>query len=387
MTAPRRVLFLTTTALEYGGVGRYSRYQIDALREIFGREGVRALSLLGPDPAASVSFPLDWHGRGPRSGSVDRARFSLGAAALALSWGPDVIHCAHVNLTPLGVRLAQLCGASTVLNVYGLELWSGLSNARRAAMARMGRLIADCHATADHVVRERLHADPPDVIWDCADLDRFRPGSPPPHLFKRYGLPDPDRYRIVLTLGRLSVGARHKGYDRLLDIWGDVRARVPQARLVFAGRGDDADRLRVKAAKLGHADSVVFTGSVDEEDLAAIYRTAHVFSLVSDKGTGRGEGIPLTPIEAMASGVPVLVGNEDGSMEAVDDTRNGIVVSPRDPARMTDALVDLLTEKGENRAARVNEARRVAEERFGYRAFLAKHRDFFGVPRPSDPPL
>jgi phosphatidylinositol alpha-1,6-mannosyltransferase len=307
------------------------------------------------------------------------------ACLLALHWRPTFIHCAHVNFAPLVSRLAALSGATTVLNVYGLELWSGLTPARRAHMARMDHVIADCHATADHVSGEGLYPRPPVVIWDCADLDRFRPGPPPPHLAAIYGLPNLDRYRVVLTLGRLAVAARHKGYDRLIENFGAVVARVPKAHLVIAGQGDDSDRLRAKVEGLGLADYITFTGSVDEGDLAEIYRAAHVFALVSDKGPGRGEGIPLTPIEALASGVPVLVGDEDGSREAVDGNRNGLVVSPRDPAAMVEALVTLLSETGSARAARVSEARKVAEERFGYAAFVAKHHAFYAGLRGREP--
>lgn len=372
-----KILHLTPGCFDKGGISRYSRYQISALREIVGVENVRALSLLGPDKEGfETPFDTSWRGAGGAATRRDRLQFALQAARQAMFWRPDMILCAHVNFTPLVTRLAALCGAKTVLNVYGLELWSGLSSSRRAHMARMDHVIADCHATADHVVSAAMHPRQPAVIWDCADLDRFTPGPPPPHLLERYGLPGLERHRVVLTLGRLAVAARHKGYDRLLEIWGDVRTRVPQAHLVIAGRGDDADRLRGKAATLGLTDSVTFTGPIDEQDLASIYRAAHIFALVSDKGPGRGEGIPLTPIEAMASGLPVLLGDEDGSPEAVDGTRNGIVVSPRDPDAMTAALVQLLTENGSAHAARAAEARKVAEERFGYAAFVDKHRTF-----------
>lgn len=376
--AAPKTLFLAPGCFDKGGISRYVRYQLDALREISGRDNVRALSLMGPGPDGfETAFEVTWHGPHDRPDGATRAAFAVQALRQALLWRPDVIHCAHVNFTPLVSRLGALSRAVTVLNVYGLELWSGLSRSRRAHMERMDRMIADCHATADHVVAERMHRDPPTVIWDCADLERFRPDPPPSHLLDRYGLPDPDRNRIVLTLGRLTASARHKGYDRLLEIMGDVRVRVPNAHLVIAGRGDDAGRLKTRASELGLTDCVTFTGSIDEEDLAAIYRAAHVFALVSDKGPGRGEGIPLTPLEAMASGLPVLVGDEDGSREAVDGSRNGIVVSPRDPEAMTRALITLLSETGTARADRVAGARRVAEERFGYEAFRDKHAAFY----------
>lgn len=379
MIAPApKILFLTPGCFDKGGISRYSRYQVDALREIAGEENVRVLSLLGPHPNGfETPFNVSWHGSTHLATRLSRVSFAIQALRQAALWRPDVIHCAHVNYTPLVSQMKALCGAKTILNVYGLELWSGLTPNRRTHMARMDHLISDCYATAEHVTAGSMHSRTPTVIWDCADLDRFQPGPVAAHLNRRYGLPNIERHRIVLTLGRLAITARHKGYDRLLEIWDDVRARLPDARLVIAGRGDDAERLKAKANELGLTDCVTFTGSIDEEDLAAIYRAAHVFALVSDKGLGRGEGIPLTPIEAMASGLPVLVGDEDGSREAVDGTRNGFVVSPRDLGAMTRALVTLLSETGAARETRVSEARAVAEARFGYEAFRDKHAAFY----------
>ncbi len=373
-----RILFLTPGCFDKGGISRYCRYQIDALREIVGTKNVRVLSLLGPDPEGfETPYTVSWHGRSAPADYVARVCFTLQALQQAILWRPNVIHCAHVNFTPLLSVLKAISGATTVLNVYGLELWSGLTAARRGHLARVDHIIADCHATADHVIAGAMHPDVPHVIWDCVDLDRFRPGSPEPHLVERYGLPDLSKHRVVMTLGRLSKVARHKGYDRLLEIWASVCARVPNAHLLICGRGDDVARLKAKALDLRLSGKVTFTGPIEEKDLASIYRVAYVFALVSDKGPGRGEGIPLTPIEALASGVPVVVGDEDGSSEAVDSSRNGLVVSPRDLSAMTDALVALLSETSNARRIRAAECRAVAEERFGYAAFRGKHAEFY----------
>tara|TARA_R100001143_G_scaffold57379_1_gene54622 strand:+ start:650 stop:1801 length:1152 start_codon:yes stop_codon:yes gene_type:complete len=373
-----KVLFLAPGCFDKGGISRYVRYQLDALREIGAQENVRALSLLGPGPDGfETHFNVTWHGPTDEVNAFSRAAFVMQTFRQTILWRPDVIHCAHVNFAPLVTRLKAVSGAKTVLNVYGLELWSGLNDTRRTHLAKLDHVIADCHATADHVVTENMHTGQPSVIWDCVDLDRFIPGPRPQDLTDRYGLPDMKQKRVVLTLGRLAKAARHKGYDRLLEIMSDVRSRVPNAHLVIAGRGDDANRLQAKAHKLGLGDCVTFAGSIAEGDLPALYRSAHVFALISDKGPGRGEGIPLTPLEAMASGVPILVGDEDGSSEAVDGSRNGIVVSPRDPEAITNALTLLLSESGTARANRVTEARRVAEERFGYAAFREKHAAFY----------
>ena len=371
-----RILYLTPGCFDKGGISRYCRYQINALREIVGEKNVRVLSLQGPDKDAFESdFSVAWHSGVGGATLRNQLRFVAYALREVLIWRPQIIFCAHVNYTPVVSRLARLCDAAPVLNVYGLELWSGLSTSRTKHMKRMNYVIADCHATANHVRDQNMHPLPPEVIWDCVDLQRFSPGPPAKELVERLNIPLEER-RIVLTLGRLAVAARHKGYDRLIEIWGDILERVPDAHLIFAGRGDDAERLKSKTAEMGLNESVTFTGSIDEGDLASIYRIASVFCLVSDKGPGRGEGIPLTPLEALATGVPILVGDEDGSLEAVDNARNGFVVSPRDLASMTEALVTLLSEPRHIHAHRRTEARAVAEERFGYTAFVTKHRDF-----------
>ena len=366
MTRPR-ILYLTPGVFDKGGISRYGRYQITALRQF---AEVRVLSLCGPDADSFEDpFAVHWHGIRPRHS--DRVALSLQALAQSLRWRPDVIHAAHVNMTPLIANLARFVGATTVLNVYGRELWGKLSVRRRRALYRSGRVIADCYATADHVAHHRMHADTPTVIWDCVDLDRFSPGPADPAVLARYGLSG-GAGPIILSLGRLARGAEHKGFDRLITAFQSLN--TPKARLVIAGDGDDRGRLEGLAQAAGLGPRCVFTGLVADNDLPDFYRAARVFALVSDKGPGRGEGLPLTPIEALACGTPVVVGNEDGSSEAVDGDRNGRVISPRDPQAYVAALGDLLAQP---EAPARHRARQVAQERFGFNACARKHRDFY----------
>ena len=347
-----------------------------ALREIAGEENVRALSLLGPDDnQIEADFAVYWSGREgfDNVGLSARVAFATRALVLAATWCPDIIVSAHVNLTPLLSRLRQLSGGRTILNVYGLEIWSGLNARRLSNMAKVDYIIADCHATASYVTDEGLHHARPKVIWDPVDLDRFAPGPADQAIVAKYGLPDPSLCKIVMSLGRLAKAAAHKGFDRLIPIVASLKDRFPDLRLVIAGRGDDRPRLEGLVRDQGIVDRVIFTGSIDEVDLPALYRTAHVFSLVSDRGHGRGEGIPLTPLEAMACGVPVIVGDEDGSREAVVEGRNGVVVSPRDPVAHGAAIVSLF--ESPDRLSRLRKAaRQVAETHFSFEEFVGKHR-------------
>ena len=297
--------------------------------------------MLGPDKNGfEEPFDVFWRGA-PQASLLQRAMFALVAVFTALRCRPHVIHIAHVNYAPLALLAGCMVGARTVLNVYGLEIWSGLSWRRRQAMRRMDHVIADCHFTANHVVKKRLHDERPTVIWDCVDLQRFKPGACSDETLAKYGIPDKRDAFVVLTLGRLAKGAAHKGYDRLIDAFSCLQAAVAEAYLVVAGGGALLSELEAQARRLGVEKRVRFIGAVDEADLPDVYRAATIFSLVSDRGHQRGEGIPLTPLEAMACGTPIIVGDHDGSQEAIADGSNGFVIDPFDIARHAAVLAEV----------------------------------------------
>jgi phosphatidylinositol alpha-1,6-mannosyltransferase len=363
-----RVLYLTTGCFDKGGVSRYSRYQIRALRELFGDESVKPVSLLGPDEFSfEERCSVDWHGA--RGRTLDKVRFVQHVLRRALVWRPTVIHAAHVHLAGVAQIASRLCGARSFLNVYGLEIWSGLTRARQRGLRHVDLVIADCHFTAEYVSSNRLHGRRPTVIWDCVDVERFYPADCPAEVLEKYGLFPNREYFVILSLGRLARGAAHKGYDRLIEVFSRLAPRYDQLRLVIAGRGDDQPRLQALTRQLGVDSKVRFTGAIEEADLANVYRAATVFSLISDRGSGRGEGIPMTPLEAMACGTPILVGNQDGSREAVFDNENGFVVDSLDLDEHETRLRSLIDDPAKLQTMR-EACLRVSRDRFDYRRFV-----------------
>jgi len=372
-----KILYLTPGCFDKGGISRYTRYQIQALRSIFGSDRVRALSLLGPDgESLEGDFEVDFHAAG--NGARDKAALLREAVAIAVRERPAVIHAAHVNLSGVVVALAAAVRARPVLNVYGLEVWSGLRHDAALGLRLVRHVISDCHFTARYV---REHGTgrgaQVGVIWDCVDVEKLTPGAPRPEVLRRYGIPDPTTGFNLLTLGRLSQDAAHKGYDRLLEVFARAAATVPELRLVYAGRGNLVGPLRARAAEMGLEGRVHFTGAIHEDDLCDVYRSAHAFSLVSDRGRLRGEGLPLTPLEAAACGVPILVGNQDGSQEAVTGgERNGFVVDPFDLDAHARRVIELSRRPAERAAMGVAARERTVRE-LSYERFVAEHRALF----------
>ncbi len=369
-----RILILTTGCFDKGGVSRFTRYQASALRQLYGDSEVRVLSLLGPDEhAIEEPFTTSWHGH--RFGLVDKVRMSGQAVRHAVAWKPDVILAAHLSLGYLAYLLSKVIGSVSVLNIYGLEVWSNPRATALRALAKVDHVIADCLSTAEYVTENNLRSKPIIKIWDCVDTDRFQPGDCPKEVLRQYRLPDPQQHFVVMTLGRIAKAATHKGYHRLMQVFARLAATVPSARLVICGRGDMLDELKAFSAELEIEELVHFTGAIDEQHLPLIYRAASVFSLVSEKGEGRGEGIPMTPMEAMACGVPIIAGNQDGSRELIVG-ENGFVIEPFDLDAHLAHLREFCTESGKLQKMSAI-ARQVAGDVFSYDRFVREHRDLF----------
>jgi phosphatidyl-myo-inositol dimannoside synthase len=290
---------------------------------------------------------------------------------LALRHRPDIVLLGLVNFGSVAWAAARASGARLVQNIYGYEVWSSLTLARKQALYRSDGVISDCHNTADQALQLGLVKARPTVIWDCVDTERYDP--PPPEGeaadLTRYGLHRSDKFR-VLILCRLNKQTRYKGFVRLLHL--QAQHLGDGFEVVVAGKGDDVAYLRGLASELGIRDSAVFTGPIDEQDMPAIYRSADAFYLPSEVGDEAGEGIPLTPLEAMACGAPAIVGDQDGSRETFEQgAPGGWCGDPLDLQAQAAYLRRLKDEPDFHQQERL-EARRRAVDAFGYAAFARK---------------
>ncbi len=135
-------------------------------------------------------------------------------------------------------------------------------------------------------------------------------------------------------------------------------------RYILVGRGDDAARIQAMARELRLESAVTMPGFVEERELADHYRLADVFAMPS---TGEGFGIAF--LEALACGTPVLAGNRDGSVDAVDGGKLGLLVDPMDVHRIEEGLIALLRREGPRWWFERQALHDAVTARFGHAAF------------------
>lgn len=141
------------------------------------------------------------------------------------------------------------------------------------------------------------------------------------------------RLNLIVFLGRLEP---EKGVFHLLEAVSRLRCAVPDVRLVCAGEGK---RVAVAhyAERLGIADAVKFTGWIGPSGKRALLESAAVYALPS-----YSEGLPLSLLEAMAAGVPVVATPVGGIPEVVADGVSGFLAAPGDVATLEALLRKLL---------------------------------------------
>jgi glycosyltransferase involved in cell wall biosynthesis len=136
-----------------------------------------------------------------------------------------------------------------------------------------------------------------------------------------------------------------------------VRGTRPGARLTIAGSGPERDRLADLARSLGAAGCVTFTGRVDNERIAELYREADVCinpSLV--------DNMPNSILESLASGVPVVSTDVGGVRYVVEHGKTALLVPPGDAEAMARAVLGLLDHPEE--AGRLARAGREAVQQY-----------------------
>ena len=260
------------------------------------------------------------------------ARYAMVAAQVAkdLEGQFDVIH-AHDWLTYYaGIAAKRVSGKPLVVHMHATEFDRSGENINRrvyaiekAGMQAADRVIAVSELTRRIVIGK--YGIPAEKVVTVHNAVRF--GESEDAVPER-AVKD----KVVTFLGRITY---QKGPDYFVEAAAKVLQRVPDVRFVMAGSGDLMNHVVRRVAQLGIADRFHFTGFLKGGEVQRMFRLSDVYVMPSVS-----EPFGISPLEAMRSGVPVIISRQSGVAEVLD---YAIKVNYWDVDALADAIYGLLT--------------------------------------------
>jgi glycosyltransferase involved in cell wall biosynthesis len=268
-----------------------------------------------------------------RTGKLDVHR--LGGLAMLMKMGRfDVVHAHMFGSNVWGTVLGKLAGVPVIIAHEHNWSYSGELMRRiidRHVIARYAtRFVAVSESNRTRMIElEGIRAEKVLVLPTAYIPHRE---TDPTDIRAELGL-SPDA-QIIGVAAALRV---EKALEVLISAMPQLVARFPDAHLVIAGDGPQREMLEDRAASTGTAAHVHFLG--ERRDVTAILRNVDVGALSSD-----WEGMPLFVLECMATETPVVATDVGGLPEMISHDHTGLLVPPRNPAALADAIGALLAD-------------------------------------------
>lgn len=337
----KKCLLLLTGAFDSdGGIAALNRLTVAALAEQYTleililAENESKLDQRYLPPAASVRARAFWG---------NKLRFVLAAWRTALTQKYDLILVDHVNLASALAPLRWLGLVKYTVWLCGMEVFPPRPDLEgRLGLRNASRRIAISEFTRQSVAGRfpKLKVEVCDLSLDPvrhAPSEALEAGAGVVELTALDGSRLPLGRRAILHVGRMATFERFKGQEVLIDAFPLIHRRYPDAQLVLAGKGDDLERLRLRALSLpfeSHS-SIFMPGYVEDELLERVYRRCSLFAMPSI-----GEGFGLVYLEAMSRGKPCIGARADATPYVIRDHETGLLVDEaRSPEQVADAIL------------------------------------------------
>lgn len=243
---------------------------------------------------------------------------------------------------------AHLAGVPVVASALHSTGWpDGVGRLNRLLTCWTDAFIGVADAHAEHLVsNEGFPAAKVNTIYNGVDCDRFAPQDA-----------SDVRRELGIAVGAPVVGILaalrpEKNHELFLAGAKRIREAVPDAEFVIIGDGPQRALLEGLAAELGLANAVRFVGS--RSDVPALLAACDVVAL-----TSHNEASPVSILEALACGVPVVASDVGSVRETVVDGETGRLFPAGDQAAFVDATVALLQSPAERRRLGAEGRRRV----------------------------
>jgi glycosyltransferase involved in cell wall biosynthesis len=242
---------------------------------------------------------------------------------------PDVVH-AHLYAASYAMIAAVLSGCkSRILTIHSLahednSVLGRLFNRILFHYANVIPVALSTQVQKTIIDQYKLPKEKVPIIYNGIDLDKCFPKS-------NYDLIDDFS---ILHVGRFSPVKNH---ETILNAFSYIIERILNAKLILVGEGELLQKAKDYASSKGLDSYVSFEGQ--QEDVYSYYCNADIFILPSIY-----EGMPMSIIEAMGSGLPIIASNVGGIKDMIDDGIDGLLIDPT-TENLISAIVDLYESK------------------------------------------
>lgn len=362
---PTKVLFLTLKTFSFtGGIEKVCRSLSRVLYDLSEEELVQSTVYSMYDKNADRDSR--YLSRNQFKGfNGNREKFVIQSFLSGLK--ADVILLSHIHLINIVYFIKKIHPQKRIyLLAHGIEIWKKLSDTKLKMLNQLDKIICVSQFTANKIME--MHHIPSaqlEVLNNCLDPFYYLPGEydKPQILLDRYHL---NRNNLILfSLSRLSSSEKYKGYDHTIELLPQLLQEYPNLVYLLGGKWDAVEKKRLDdLIAINHLqEHIRMIGFIDEAELTEHFLLSDIFILPSKK-----EGFGIVFIEALASGLRVIAGNKDGSVDALQNGALGLLVDPDDQQGILDGISALLQHQQTHM-----EKKKLQEkcmEAFGYTQYL-----------------
>jgi glycosyltransferase involved in cell wall biosynthesis len=283
-----------------------------------------------------------------------------------------VVILSHINLLVAGWMIKKLSpDTKVILLAHGIEIWHPLNKQKLMMLHSCDEIISVSMFTMQKVMD--LHGIPQNkcaVLNNCIDpfLDAKPDKVRDAVLMQRYNFTQNDI--IIFTLTRLSERDRYKGYENVINAIATLKNKHKSLKYLLAGSYDASEKIYIDAMikRAGLQENIILTGFIPDEELPAHFSLADIYIMPSKK-----EGFGIVFIEAMFYGVPVIAGDEDGSVDALLNGKLGMLI-PTENAKATESALQEIIYNTEKYIP----DHKLLMQHFGYEAYKRKLKTIVG---------
>lgn len=237
-------------------------------------------------------------------------RYTLAAEKIAEEEDFDIIHCHDWMTFQAGMKIKKKRNKPLIVHVHATEFdrTGNLGvNPYVYDIEKNGMLNADDVIAVSNFTKNKIVSD---YSIEPAKVHVVHNAVEHPNKVFWQNLGLKKNNKIVLFVGRITL---QKGPDYFLYAAKRVLEKDPNIRFIMAGSGNMEPLIIEKAAELGIADKVLFTGFLQGDDVHKVYQMADVYVMPSVS-----EPFGITPLESMANKTPVIISKQSGVSEVIN---------------------------------------------------------------------